>query len=867
MHRANSQKAPLLPRANTSPMGQSPTGVAGLVVRAVPAGATSPGQATAQVGRLQVHSPCFGRRVVQASPRAASPNVVVNVQAMPRQHIRVASPLRDVPTSPAGPSPVPPTRPAWMQTPATPKIPAGILYGPSARSCTPPPPMADAVSPQKAESTSAGSTEAGSSSGSPSSQGDASPCARGAPPPTPAPPSPGVVPVTNLCRIAAPSPSPAKTQGRTMPPPMPGLPNLLSQQQRAAAAQAGTQVTAPGSRKASPSPSPAPAGSKVVRVREMSPWSDGLRKVLKLMPWTASKRSSSIKEILADEQDLKQRCNQTFKKLDADARGVLDVGTLVDGLRAFHAEIGLPSPPSPRTVRGCPRLTGAVEVDEEGFQQVSRHLLLLRLNEEKRMPVKREMFLGIRQGVPADHYEVQQTLGKGSFGVVKKITCKETLCVRVLKTVDKVVAKRNGLSPAKVMEEIDKLRALDHPAVLRLFEYFADDQALHLVTDHLPGGELSQVVEESHVQHAPLSEPWVRTVFRQMCEGIAYCHGKGVMHRDLKLENIMLYSFEPPQAVIIDMGLAELFPAHEGEGARTSAPTGSIPTMAPEVFSRSSGCKCDVWSLGCCLFGLFCKEISWIPFGRSQLAYPYPFAPPMDRSREQIQEYMRRQRAGPDLTNTRCGMGSGARQLITLMLQCSEEARPTMRQVLSNRWLKASLEEAAALTAAELDALARFPRCSAIEEVVLLTVASQLPLCELGDFRACFRSLDVDGDGRLDSSEVESGLQRAGLPAFEAREVAMKLTFLGPVEFSRFVAALLPAHEALVFTHLRGAFNRLDQDGDGFLRSEELQDLVAGAFPTASLTQAAGAMLDGLEDDLRRVSFERLERYMVEICA
>merc|ERR1719414_1719833 len=110
------------------------------------------------------------------------------------------------------------------------------------------------------------------------------------------------------------------------------------------------------------------------------------------------------------------------------------------------------------------------------------------------------------------------------------------------------------------MEEVDKLKTLDHPNLLRLFEYFVDDQALYLVTDLMAGGVLLDAIVQSHMKGQPLAEQWSKRVFLDMCEGIACAHAKGVMHKDLKLDNVMLSSVEHPNAVVIDVGFAELFP-------------------------------------------------------------------------------------------------------------------------------------------------------------------------------------------------------------------------------------------------------------------------------------------------------------------
>lgn len=584
-------------------------------------------------------------------------------------------------------------------------------------------------------------------------------------------------------------------------------------------------------------------------------------------------KAPAIKETLADDRKVRQLAYEWFKQMDRDSNGTLCFDELMEGMRHMNKNLGV----GQFRERDIARFMRRFDTNGDGilcqseFLQVYRYLLLAKLNEEEPAPFCRDLFLGRRMGHPSDHYEILCTVGKGSFGIVKKVLCKESRTTRVLKTVDKEAALKSGLPPKVVMEEIDKLKALDHPAVLRLFEYYVDSQDLHLITDHLQGGELCKAVEDAHKNDQPLEENWIRSIFYQVCEGVAYCHGKGVMHRDLKLENIMLNTLDPPEAIIIDVGLAELFPPNRADSHRSSAPTGSIPTMAPEVLMQSSTYKCDVWSLGCCLFGMVCKTPIWFKRSSGDLeAYPYPFSPPQDDSRPQLEEYLRRQKAGPDLSNTWCKREApSARDLISRMLTFSVEVRPNMKQVLMHPWLRRTLEECSTPTfdASQIDSMIGFQRSSALEEAVLLNVASQLPLKELTDFRDLFRYVDSDKDGRLDSQELAEAFVQAGLDHHCAQDAAKKLARLGTVEFSRFVAGLLPSKPELLLPYLRDAFNRLDTDGDGYVSFSELRGLLEKtSLKNTKISQTVVSMFEAL-GGCQRISFEALAQHVNDICA
>ncbi|CAE6926914.1 CPK4 [Symbiodinium sp. CCMP2592] len=463
----------------------------------------------------------------------------------------------------------------------------------------------------------------------------------------------------------------------------------------------------------------------------------------------------------------------------------------------------------------------------------------------------REMFISRRHGRPEDHYRVLGVLGKGSFGVVRKVQCRQTKAMRVMKIVDKQKALSGGYPLKLIMEEIDKLKSLDHPAVLRLFEYYADSRSLYLITDLLPGGDLLEAVEKSYAEKKQLPEAWVAAVFRQACEGVAYCHAKGVMHKDLKLENIMLCSIDPPEAVVIDVGLAELFPPSQADSFKSADAAGTLATMAPEVIRGSFCAKCDVWSLGCCLYALLCtrpRRLRDTPLPEDAKPedddpscyynYFYPFRPPLGESRAELKAYIERQRRGPDLARLRCS--AVADDLVKELLTFDEPSRPHLMAVLTHRWLQESREREQVLGAGQVDSLLQFHRTNALAQAVLLDMASQLPLAQLRELTQLFESMDKDGNGMLDRGELTEALMKAGLEPEPARQAAVRLLDDGggSVEFSRFVAALVPScRELLTAKLLRSSFDRLDENGDGFVSRAELQRLLERAGSRLSHAQ------------------------------
>jgi calcium-dependent protein kinase len=590
--------------------------------------------------------------------------------------------------------------------------------------------------------------------------------------------------------------------------------------------------------------------------------------------------------------DVRQHAYECFTIFDKDGNRKLDLDELRECIQHVNANLGIPAFRARDVEHFMRRFDTNADnyLNFSEFETAYRHLLLVKMNVEEPMPFSRGMFLGRRCGRPRDHYDSISSLGRGSYGIITKVVCRTTKSVRVMKAIDKRKAMKRGLSPMFVAEEIAKLRALDHPAVLRLFEYFSDAHGFYIITDLLPGGDLLGAVEKAHAKtSAPLHEAWVRGVFRQVCEGVAYIHSKGVMHKDLKLDNVMLSKANPPEAVIIDVGLAEIFPVSRADKFHSADVAGTLATMAPEVIGRRFTYKCDIWSLGCCLFALLCADPTYEETSEGRHIYPYPFQAPETYSQEQIQAYVSRQMQGPNLERTQCS--SRARSLILALLLACPKVRPTTTQVLTDVWLHEAgdfetsardrtvdertgssdqLQPAAickpTLSQTQLDCMVNFCRASALEEAILLDVASQLSLAEIHELRTVFDRIDVDSDGRLSHHELSRALQDAGLEDELADLTARRFTVAGSMEFSRFVAALIPSCQDLVVQHLRDAFNRLDTDGDGFVTMTEIRAILErGKFGDAKASQVARNIFEDIACT-DRISYERLSKHFVELC-
>ncbi|CAE8723716.1 unnamed protein product, partial [Polarella glacialis] len=159
----------------------------------------------------------------------------------------------------------------------------------------------------------------------------------------------------------------------------------------------------------------------------------------------------------------------------------------------------------------------------------------------------------------------------------------------------------------RVYQEIQSLRNLKHPHVIRILDVADNPDNICFIMEFAAGGELRGYVE----RHTYLEEEEARTFFRQIIRAVQYIHHKKIIHRDLKLENVLLDAEK--RCKIVDFGLSDYVSSKE----RTVTDAGTEAYLAPEVFNGSSGdsdpYKIDVWGLGVILFAMAHGRL---PFGR-----------------------------------------------------------------------------------------------------------------------------------------------------------------------------------------------------------------------------------------------------------
>ena len=196
----------------------------------------------------------------------------------------------------------------------------------------------------------------------------------------------------------------------------------------------------------------------------------------------------------------------------------------------------------------------------------------------------------------SDVYETKELLGSGAYGQVLKAVNKVTGAISAVKIVSKEAM--DGKSETRLRRELGILQFARHPNLLELYDVFETCERIYIVTEYIDGGTLFEFLEEKGFK---VEQDVAKKIVQDVAKGLSFLHENGIIHRDLKLENIMLKregktSF---RAIIIDYGLSCFL----GPEQVSNDPVGTLKYVAPEIISRLSYReKVDSWSLGVILY-------------------------------------------------------------------------------------------------------------------------------------------------------------------------------------------------------------------------------------------------------------------------
>ena len=433
---------------------------------------------------------------------------------------------------------------------------------------------------------------------------------------------------------------------------------------------------------------------------------------------------------------------------------------------------------------------------------------------EMTIPVFQESLITQNFGNPDKYYKKLRNLGSGSYGTVylAKNILKENLVA--IKVIEKVPS--NIIDDMEIKNEINILKSLSHPNIVKIYEFFDTAVDYYIVTEYCKKGELFDYINNKY------SERQLAVLFYQVFSGLCYLHEKKILHRDLKLENLMISEIEKDINTgeeyfwmkIIDFGTAKIFERKKKE----KEIIGSSYYIAPEVLKKNYNEKCDTWSVGVILY----MTLTGVP----------PFDGETDEDiihRIKIGKYSK--------TNKRFLEHSPeVIDLVNSLLERNIDKRLSAKQALEHQWFKKfggrnlfcnfNKEEIMPY----IDNLFQYKYNSKLQELVIAFLVHNLSLTdETLIILKMFRFFNKAGDCKLTKSEFTLGLY--GYKNKEEVDEMADIIFQrldgdnnGYIEYEEFLRACVDKTKLMTKENLKYAFKFLDHDNTKTLNVKNIID-------------------------------------------
>ena len=440
--------------------------------------------------------------------------------------------------------------------------------------------------------------------------------------------------------------------------------------------------------------------------------------------------------------------------------------------------------------------------------KLSDKLLMAEMN----LSVKQDILVIEEKGNPSKKYKPTKVLGSGSFGCVyeaKNTTFGNKVAMKVIKK-----DKENELDEQEIRNEINILKQLSHPNIVKIYEFYISENHYYIITEFCKEGELFSYIKNKY------SERQLAVLFYQVFSGLWYLHENKIIHRDIKLENIMIDGKEKDKttgeelfwAKIIDFGTAKLFEKNKKE----KDVVGSSYYIAPEVLKQNYNEKCDTWSVGVILYMTL---VGRAPFdGKDDEEIIYRI-----NSVDYNKNEPRLVKHSPEV-----------RDLVSHLLDKNIERRYSAKEALNHPWFTKFEGRALFRNFDEeevkpyINNLLKYSFQSKIQQLVIAFLVHNLPNTDSSVLiLKLFRHFNKTGNCKLSKEELTNGLYH-----FKDKEEVDKIIdhlFVlldgdndGFLEYEEFLRACIDRKQIITTTYLKYAFKFIDKEKTGTLDAQKI---------------------------------------------
>jgi len=401
-------------------------------------------------------------------------------------------------------------------------------------------------------------------------------------------------------------------------------------------------------------------------------------------------------------------------------------------------------------------------------------------------------------------YEYIQMLGSGSFGKVRLYVDRQCKTLRyAIKTLKKDFLNKHMID--SIEREVDILRSLDHPNIVKYFETYEDDHFIHIVMEYIPGDNLFKVI--TNKKYFKFTEKEICQIMTCLLKAVLFLHHNNIVHRDIKPENILFSVPRDFNALkLIDFGLSIQKNA-KNDNRRVGTPY----YMSPEMIHGNFVYESDMWSIGVILFVMVTGK--------------QPFRA---RDKEGVfEKILNAKYDKKSLEKSKCS--NELKDLIKKTLVKDYKKRISVESALSHKWFSLfenNVNNFQIIDQDILDSLQNFQYTNILQKETFYYLAKLSNDKEILKLKKAFEIIDKDNSGEIEYEEIPKIFEDLGIQASEQelKNIFKSLDFHcdGKVNYSEFLAGTLSSLKIFKDDKLLSAFKYFDVNDEGQITCDSI---------------------------------------------